>query len=490
MPVYTPVDYERLLLSGFMNNKRAFTKYSLELPEDRFSEPSHAAAFSAMLDMGETFGPTDLAERLEGHGGIALVRDLARCYTRDYKEELPSLTDDKIKHWAKKVEKNGRLRQIRQLMQTAVDQLDEVNPKKAKHYRDSEDYISNVVQNIAKLQYSRAEQAGYVPFDMCLSNYAVKVDAMLRGEKTDDRLATGMKSFDNATSGGLPEGLIVVGGLPGTGKTQLAWQWAVKVATRYRDEHIDKIVAMNSLEMTGEALAARSVLSAASVDSMTLREGGYRNDKDVKRRLTEQFNLQKNLPLFVDASDFLTSDMISGRLTGLSSLHRRKTGLVVIDFAELVSDKGENEEKRVSRIFVNAKALAKRLHIPVIMLSQFNRKAVEAPGSKVPSVHNLRYSGMAEAAADMIVLIYSPNRYEADGSFTPHPQMPPKPNVAYINVGKDKDGRTGWIPMRFIPKYTYWGDLAENVSLQDYDAGAKGYAHGKQWKREERANEN
>jgi replicative DNA helicase len=79
---------------------------------------------------------------------------------------------------------------------------------------------------------------------------------------------------------------------------------------------------------------------------------------------------------------------------------------------------------------------------------------------------------MAEATADMIILIYPPMYYVSQGiKIVPHPQMPPVAGTSYIIVAKHRDGPIGFIPMSWIDKYARWGDLGPKVkALRQYNA--------------------
>ncbi len=447
-----------------MHNRQAFAEFSPDLNVELVTELDLQAVYNAMIKLGQDFTIPELAERVTAQGGLALVRDIKTAHIRYAVDK--DFTNEKVKKYANVVEKLGRLHHIRSLLKAAAETLDE--DQKSLANVDDETLVSKVVNELVDIQYNRATQKGFRTYDYFLNEYKKRLRKILKGETSEERIPTGFRTFDISTGGGLPIGLTVIGGLPGSGKTQWGWQATINLAKYLRDNHIDGVCAVNSVEMSGEALASRGVLSGAEIDSVELRKGTYHNDEAALRRIIEELSAQKALPIFIDDSDFLSSQMIASRVSGLRARFKN-VKLVLIDFAEIVSDKGDNQEQRVASVFVNAKALAKRLNCPVILLSQLSRQ-VDQTGTRVPNIRHLRYSGMAEAISDMILLIYNPNYYMKSGvKLTPHPQMPPVDNVAYIIVGKHRDGATGFLPMQWIAEYTKWGDLGDNSNLKSYD---------------------
>ena len=109
-------------------------------------------------------------------------------------------------------------------------------------------------------------------------------------------------------------------------------------------------------------------------------------------------------------------------------------GLLVVDYMQLMKANGhyETRELEVAEISRTLKGIALELNIPVIGLSQLNRKIEDRP-NKTPQLSDLRESGAIEQDADVIAFIY---RDEAQGT-------------AEINVAKHRNGPTGQITVRF-----------------------------------------
>jgi len=361
------------------------------------------------------------------------------------------------------VEKLGRLRQVKVLFETALTTLGQETDLVD---LNDDEFVGDIVSGLVEAHHNSRITGGYRPYDFYLSEYTRKLRRMLKGEVVD-RIPTGFKSFDAATGGGLPlPGLTILGGNPGSGKTQWAIQAARNVASRIRDSGAKGVVAVNSIEMTGSSVVGRLILSSAEIDSALLRSGGYKKDKAALRRISEEVKHHAGLPIVIDDSDMLTSKMIGTRAAGLLSQYG-SIPLMVTDFAEMVSDPGDNPEQRVAQVFLNARGLGKRLSCSHLMISQLSR-GVELSGSRVPDMRHLRYSGMAEAVADLVLLNYYPYQYIKRGvKITPHPSMPPEQGIAYVIIAKHKDGDTGFLPMGWQDVYTLWGDRKSQLGVVD-----------------------
>lgn len=455
-------DYESILLCGFLRNRKAYSELGYQVQPESFTEPDLRAVFDALQTHGEQVTIPEVSSAVEGQGGHALVADLMGCWKR-YRVDRTFPSRD-IERYAKVVERSGRLHQIH----TVIEESKKIMGSNGFGKLDTTEFVGDMVRRLVDIEFKSADQQGFREFDYYTSQFVNQLGHILRGEPPVDRTLTHMRSFDNAMGGGLPNDLIVLGGIPGSGKTQLAWQWAIEIAKSLRDNEEVGVVAVNSAEMLGVSLASRAILSGAGIDSHLLRSGEYNNDKEALRRIRDELVKLKGLPLFVDDSSYLTSNIISARVSALRARYR-KVVLVVTDFAELINDKGENVEQRVSRVFVNAKALSKLLGIPVILLSQLSRKP-DASGTHVPSYRDLRYSGMAEAIGGCIILIYSPTQYVLQGvKLTPHPDMPPVSGTAYLMVPKNRDGPVGFVQLSWVARYARWGDIgSKHKKMKEY----------------------
>jgi replicative DNA helicase len=108
--------------------------------------------------------------------------------------------------------------------------------------------------------------------------------------------------------------------------------------------------------------------------------------------------------------------------------------VIAIDFADQMVE-GEQTEAAMGIIYRNLGMLAKKTGVPVLLLSQLNR---EAQNGEMPRIHHLRYSGLAEAMAALIILIYNPKNTAVN--VNAKQVLTPAVGKGYLIVGKSRYG--------------------------------------------------
>jgi replicative DNA helicase len=94
--------------------------------------------------------------------------------------------------------------------------------------------------------------------------------------------------------------------------------------------------------------------------------------------------------------------------------------------------------------------------VPVIAISQLNRKIEDRPNKK-PQLADLRESGAIEQDADVIAFIYRDEVY--------HGPNEENRNVAEITLAKQRNGPTGYFKLTFLQEFTRFRDYAEEEHI-------------------------
>lgn len=265
---------------------------------------------------------------------------------------------------------------------------------------------------------------GLVHIGQAVGEYLDFIDSHPNG------IETGLRDLDALTGGLLPGNLVVVAGRPHMGKTSCALQMA---------EHIceQSPGMMFSLESSRREMAGRMV---------EWHKHRHGRDGAVDRVY--------KLKLFIDDTAGVTPGYIRARLRRMKRQHG--LSLIVVDYLQLVRGRGDSREQEVASVSRELKAIAKEFNVPLIALSQLNRK-VEDRNDKRPHMSDLRESGAIEADADLILMLYRPDYYDQNfqGSLA----------EAEIIVAKNRNtGRTGLAKVTFSRELGRFGDwLPERV---------------------------
>jgi hypothetical protein len=200
-----------------------------------------------------------------------------------------------------------------------------------------------------------------------------QVDGIPMNEVTSEPnpfMPLGWEAIDRHCNGIPKVGLNIVGGAPASGKTT----FAVKLIESFLKTYPEKIVNMFTLEMPASEFKARAETIS-------------------------------NLPLELEKRFFLHDEVMGvEELANKASKYKDKSGMVVIDFADLLI-KDETSEPEMGNIYKTCAVLAKRMMCPVFLLSQLNRQYIGG----IPRPSHIRWTGLAEAMGWNIFMLYNPN---------------------------------------------------------------------------------
>ncbi len=258
-------------------------------------------------------------------------------------------------------------------------------------------------------------------------------------------VATGFTKLDLLTSGFQNSDLVILAARPAMGKTALALNMARNAAV---DSGVP--VAVFSLEMSKEQLSMRMLCAEARVDSSRIR-GGFLKESDWTR-ITDAADRLTEAPIFIDDSPDISTTSI--RTKSMRMKMDKGLGMIIVDYLQLMrgSPNTERRDLEISDISRSLKILAKELNVPVIALSQLNRK-LEERSDKRPQLSDLRESGALEQDADLVAFIYRDEVYHRD-------ENNPHRGTAEVILAKQRNGPTGTALLAFLKSYTRFENLA------------------------------
>jgi replicative DNA helicase len=244
---------------------------------------------------------------------------------------------------------------------------------------------------------------------------------------------TGFTGIDDKIKGFKTGDLIVVAGRPGMGKTT----WALNVATH--NIHQGKNVLIFSLEMTNEQLLKKIVSSETSLSMDSLLTGNLTEKQWGEfAKAKEKYN-DKGLYIY-DRSP-ITIETLINKTKAIQAV--TDIDLIVVDYLQLLMTSNKapsnSDSRAASMSYISnlLKGLAKEIGCPLISLSQLNR-GVEARTDKRPVLSDLRDSGSIEQDADMVIMLYRQEYYDALDT-----------GLAEVIIRKNRMGMTGDFELHF-----------------------------------------
>ena len=263
--------------------------------------------------------------------------------------------------------------------------------------------------------------------------------------------STGFPSWDEITGGLHPGEVTVLGARQSSGKTSLALQVTLAVAQELDRSQESAQVVYVTPEMTDKALVARMASIQSRVGYRAIRRGeADPSERQAWRRaLVDLAALEPYLTLRAVSYD------IGDLVVDVETLHReRPVALLVVDYLQVIGSYGRSPYEQATETSRRLRALANRLEIPILALSQLTRpqdKLNEPP----PSLYELRDSGNVEQDADNVLLLYRKLSL-GEGAIS-------RSSLAQVTVAKQRNGPHGFFTLHFHGATTRFEDLGEVV---------------------------
>lgn len=392
------IDLEKAVLGALMIEKEAIDEINL-LPED-FYDQKNVEIFTSILSLKNSNKPIDILTVvedlrargvLEQAGGVVYISQLIDTVASAGHIVYHSLII-KQKSIARQL-----IRQSNEVIRMAYDE--------SKDVQDAIEYLEKSFTELTS--YGTTEEY----FDMKTSlrqtlEYIAEVQSVKQsGENTE--ITTGLRNLDILLNGGWSKAdLIVIGGRPSMGKSQLAIHFAKHAAQTGNN------CLFVSIEMTAQQLILRMITEDDRINFYNIKTGQLTNDewKFIDERVAQLYDLRINIA---------DSPSIS-RLNNIKSLARKlhrkgELDLLIIDYLQLIQTgmKFGTRDLEIGHITRELKSLAKELSIPVILLAQLSRPE---KGAKVrmPTLSDLRESGNIEQDADKVIFPHRPSYYNSE----------------------------------------------------------------------------
>ncbi len=413
------------------------------LSPEEFYDRRHSTIYQAMIALSEAQLPVDeitltsrLSDegRLESIGGAAYLAELADIV----------ISPSHVEHYAKLVKEKALLRGFISAAHHAIEQAHT-------HQADPELALEEAERAIFAATQSRLG-GEFSPFNEVIESALKMVERRFKNKGMLSGVSTGFERLDRLTDGLQPGDLIIVAGRPSMGKTALALNIGANAAIKGGVP-----TAIFSLEMSKEQLALRLLSAEAKVSGSKMRSGFLSTNRDWPA-LSEAADRLYHAPIYIDDTPALSVLELRAKARRLK--REKDLGLILVDYLQLMRGRNDSDtrEQEISDISRSLKALAKELNLPVVALSQLNRKVEDRPGEKRPMLSDLRESGAIEQDADVIAFIYRKKVYKKKGE-----AEDPDDHIAEVIIGKQRNGPTGTVKLVFLDDLTQF----ENLSYEE-----------------------
>lgn len=448
------IEAEQSVIGGLMLDPKSIAKVSDWLAEDDFYRRDHRALYRAINLLAGKGKPCDtvtMIDWLRDNGLLEIVG--GATYVLELSNNTPSAAN--IIAYAEIVKQKS---QLRELIEAGTEIAGEAFDGKA----SAVDIAAKATQQLGRIA-ANVNRGGLRPAKALMRDWFSDLTRLYEIGERVTGLPTPWKALNEATHGLQDGELILLPARPNMGKSVAGFNLATFTALR------GQRTAVFSLEMTANQIIRRSIACLAGVPHDWLKAPTNEDDDSELYwpRITNASADLKAAPLWIDDEPSLTIEQIRGR--ALREHLHSPLRLVVIDHAHIIARPGKNDASEYGVITRGAKALAKELSCPVVLLAQLNR-GVESRTEKRPMMSDLRASGEFEQDADLILFLYRDDYYNS----ATHLQ-----GVVEVEIGKGRDVKTGQrihLKNRFDQmRLEDWeGPLPEQPKYESKSAPARG----------------
>ena len=428
---------EQAVLAGILINNDALNDVmDIITPEDFYRE-AHAHLFDGMVQLYNNNEPIDL---------ITLSQQLLRRNLLEVaggNDYLASLVDA-VSTSAGILHHSNIVRDL-SVRRKLITQCSAISESCFQDWQQTDELLELAEQSIFDIAEEKVGEGFSSLHDVVKESFK-KLESVAEYEGFVTGVPTDFEDFDRLTAGLQPTDLIIIAGRPSMGKTALALNIGYNAAARTK-----KGVAIFSLEMSKLHLGMRLLGFQAGINATKLRTG-FLNDNDWMK-LTESANLLSELAIYIDDNSALSVLEMKAKCRRLKK--KQDLALVIVDYLQLIQGRrsAESRQMEISEISRTLKALAKDLNVPVVALSQLNRKVEDRP-NKRPQLSDLRESGAIEQDADVIAFIYRDEVY--------NPTSDENRNLAEIILAKQRNGPTGFFKLTFEKECTRFRNYTQD----------------------------
>ncbi len=433
---------EMAVLGAMLIDKEVIDGITEVLQPKHFYSDIHRRIYEAVLDMRQRGMPVDvvtLSEELRKTGRLDELG--GQKYLADLMEKVSTAAHTQA--YANIVRERALMRELIRVSTSIVEKTQEGAESVDKIMDFAEEQILSVAQ--------KNTDHGFASASTLAAQTLGRMEKVFSQHSPVTGVPTGFTRLDDMTGGFQKSDLIIIAARPSMGKTALALNIAYNACVEKKIP-----TAIFSMEMDATSIMQRLICSAARANLSGVRNGKL--SREVWPQLTRYTGVVSEAPLYIDDTPGLNILDIRNRTRKLMMQlknENKELGLVVIDYLQLIRGAGrtESRQQEVAEISRLLKDLARSLQLPLVALSQLNRRSEDkGRADNRPQLSDLRDSGSIEQDADFVAMIHREEYYKRED--------PTVKNQATLIVAKHRNGPVGDVPLAFFHEYTRFDNPA------------------------------
>ncbi len=433
------LDAEQAVLGSVLIEPSCIVQVQLHLRPEHFYLPQHQAIFGAMISIESAGGRIDPLLVLERLKADKVYDDASgKNYLYKLAEAVPS---------TKNVEQYAKIVRDKFYLRTLINTSREIIEDTVGSDADTDLLLDSAEQKIYDIRRGKSMSGPSRLSDIIINEVYDKLNKLNSDERDEFKgIPTGYADLDSILTGLHKSDLILIGARPAMGKTSFALNIARNISLLGK-----KKVVFFSLEMSKEQLAQRVLSTEARIHSQKMRTGQL--DADDWTRLGLATSVLNECELYFDDSSDITVPEMKAKVRRMKNVD-----CVIIDYLGLVKSpvRTENRVQEVTEITRTLKLMAKDLRIPVICCAQLSRGTEGRGKSHRPQLSDLRDSGSIEQDADIVLMLYRKEYYDAERKDRDNAEDDPENMASEVEVivAKNRHGPTNTVKLVWDSEHT------------------------------------
>ena len=382
------IEIEQSVLAGCLIETDYLVEAADNLLPEHFYKTAHRHLFETIIHQYRKKNPTDAAslstilnetKLLDKIGGATYLAQLLDV-------PIPS----NIGYACNKLKETAILRKTIEICNATINSC--FDNKNAKEIIDNIQKDLRVVDDFAVDNFITMKD---------LTSQSIDRYEKVKHGKGEHKIKTGFHEFDTLVGGLQGSKLIILAARTRIGKTAMLLNMA-----QYMAQHGD-MVGIFEIEMDKEDLDDRITSGLTGIPTIYLQSGKYINDSDWQD-IIDAADVKYEMPIIIDDTGGLKINELKRRCRKMKKMGCK---IIFIDqLSKIVGNRRKSKFEETTEIVEELGHLKKELKMPIVLLAQINRQAINRTGQK-PMLEDLKNTGQLEEEGDIVILLHRPFVY-------------------------------------------------------------------------------